>query len=158
MNTRNHIATLTTEIQALEDHSANLQVEAWSLRQQRDELTAALILEEKMLAGTTWEMALGDVTNLAYVEVTKGELDKVRELCRKEWHTTFELEPGVSLRFDDSEVNLSFDEPKQVLPFVKKNEILISGSKIADRLSHLKREVAALEMVCHHFNLPKGTT
>lgn len=158
MNIRDQIASLTTEITALEDHSANLQVEAWSLRQHRDELTAQLILDEKMLEGTTWEMALGDVTNLTHIEVIKGELDKVKELCRKDWHATFELEPGVSLRFDDNEVSLSFEEPKQVLPFLRKNGLIISGSKVADRLSSLKREISALETICHQFNLPKGNT
>ena len=155
-DTRAKIASLSVEVLALEEHATNLQVEAWNLRQQRDELTAQLILEEKMLEGTTWEMPLGDVANLTYIEVNKGELDKVRELCRKDWHATFELEPGVSIRFDDSEVNLTFEEPKQVLPFLRKNGLIISGSKVADRLSHLKREVAALETICHQFNLPKG--
>lgn len=156
MSAREKIASLTTEITALEDHSQNLQVEAWNLRQERDELIAQLILEEKMLANTTWELSLGDVTNLSYKETKAGELDSVKELARKDWHATFELEPGVNLRFDDSEISLSFDDPKQVLLFIRKNDLIIGGTKVSDRLNILKREIAALEEVCHQFNLLKG--
>lgn len=156
MDPRKKIDSLTTEIKALEDHSQNLQVDAWTLRQERDELIADLILDEKMLASTTWELALGDVTNLTYKETVAGELDKVRELTRKEYHSTFELEEGVNLRFDDSEITLVFDEPKQVLPFIRKNGMNILGNKVADRLNHLKREVVALETICHQFSLLKG--
>jgi hypothetical protein len=156
MNPRDKIASLTTEIKTLEDHSANLQVEAWSRRQERDELIADLILGEKMLAGTTWELSLGDITNLVHKEAVEGELNKVRELTRKEYHSSFELEEGVNLRFDDSEINLVFDEPKQVLPFIRRNDINILGNKVADRLNSLKREIVALETLCHQFSLLKG--
>ena len=156
MSIREKIASLSTEIAALEDHAANLQVDAWTLRQERDELTAQLILEEKMLAGTTWELALGDITNLSYSETTPGEMDKLKEVIRKDWHSTFELEEGVELRFDDSDVSLTFKDPKQVISFIRKNELIIGGAKVSDRLNNLKREVAALEIVCHQFNLLKG--
>lgn len=153
---RQQIASLSTEITALEDHSANLQTEAWALRQKRDELIAQMILDEKMLAGTQWEISLGDITNLNYRETNPDELKGVKELCRQDWHSSFELEEGVDLRFDDNEISLVFKDPKQVLAFVRKNELVITGSKVSDRLNHLKREVAALETVCHQFNLLKG--
>lgn len=156
MTTQDRIKEIEEQVKVLEDRAANLQVDAWSLRQERDELIASLILEEKMLAGTCWELTLGDITNLSYSETTPGELDKVKQLVRKDWHSTFELEEGVEIRFDDNEVSLSFKEPRQVLPFIRKNGLIIGGSKVADRLNHLKREVSALEKVCHQFNLLKG--
>jgi hypothetical protein len=156
MTIRERIALLSAQVSDLEDRSANLQVDAWSLRQERDELIAQLILEEKMLAGTTWDLALGDITNLSYNETVKGELDGIKKLIRTDWHSSFELEEGVDLHFDDSEVSLIFKDPKQVLSFIKKNGLIIGGTKVADRLNHLKREVAALEIVCHQFNLLKG--
>jgi hypothetical protein len=156
MSVREKIASLTTEISALEDRAANLQVDAWALRQERDELIAQLILDEKMLAGTTWELALGDITNLSYSETVPGELDTIKSLIRTDWHSSFELEEGIELHFDDSEVSLIFKDPKQVLSFLRKNKLIIGGNKVADRLNHLKREVEALEIVSHQFNLLKG--
>lgn len=156
MTIKERIELLSEQVKDLEERSANLQVDAWSLRQERDELIAQLILEEKMLAGTTWDLALGDITNLSYSETVPGELDKMKALIRTDWHSSFELEEGVELHFDDSEVTLTFKDPKQVLSFIKKNGLAIGGNKVADRLNYLKREVAALEIVTHQFNLLKG--
>lgn len=156
MSLKDDIASISVEIQALEEHSANLQADAWTLRQKRDELIARLILEEKMLAGTTWELALGDVSTLNYKETNPDELSQIKKLIRQDYHCSFEVENGVEIRFDDGEITLSFDEPKQVLPFAKKNELVISGSGVATRLNQLKREAAALELICHQFGLLKG--
>lgn len=156
MSIRERIELLSEQVKDLEDRSANLQVDAWTLRQERDELIAQLILDEKMLAGTTWDLALGDITNLSYKETNPGELEGIKSLIRVDWHSTFELEEGVELHFDDGEISLIFKDPKQVLSFIRKNELIIGGAKVADRLNNLKREVAALEIVAHQFNLLKG--
>jgi hypothetical protein len=157
MNLRDRISQIDALVVDLEDKSAILQGEAWNLRQEKDELIAKLILDEKMLANTNWDLTLGDITNLIHKEVTPGAMDKITELIKAEYlYSTFELEPGVTLHFDEDNVTLSFEDAKLVMPFIRRNGMIIQGSRVTDRLNSLKREIVALETVCHQFNLLKG--
>lgn len=158
MTIKEQIAALYDEIKVLEDEAANLQVKSFELRQRREELIAQMILEEKMLDRTNWELNLNpsDSATLDYAgAITDEVIVSIRELCWAGWHSSFELSDGVSLQFDGNEVYLQFTETKQVMPFVKKSGLTISGSGVSDKLNKLKREVAALEKIAHQFNLPK---
>ncbi len=58
MNYKSQIEELTTKIKDLEDRSANLQVESFDLRQKREELIARMIVEEKLMHDTEWELTI----------------------------------------------------------------------------------------------------
>ncbi len=75
------------------------------------------------------------------------------KLSKDDFHSRFELSDGIMLRFDDDEISISFKENRQLMPFIKKYGLKVSGNKIADKLAKLKRDVAALEVVCHTFNI-----
>ena len=157
MNFKKQIAELTNKIKDLEDKSANLQVESFALRQKREELIATMIVEEKLMADTEWDLTLdGNAgANLSYKETDSVSMEFIKELARTDYHSWFEITDGIQLRFDDNDISISFKETKQVMPFVKKNGLKISGTGITDRLSKLKRDAAALETICHQFNLDK---
>lgn len=156
MNTRERINELTSQVKELDDQSADLQAKAFELRTLREELIAQMILEDGVLSGTDWELLLNGDTS-SYLEYT-GPIDvepmqEVIKLARTDWHCWFELADGIRLEFDDNEVSLTFKEPRQLMPFVKKHSLKITGTGISDKLAKLKREVATLEDVCHQFSL-----
>jgi hypothetical protein len=152
------IAAHSVEIKNLEDEAASLQVTSFSLRQKREELIAQMILEEKLLSDTDWDLSVGGGSGdavLSYKETSPNTLEFIKELARTDYHSWFEIQDGIQLRFDDSDISLSFKESKQLMPFAKRNGLRISGAGIKDRLAKLKRDVVALETICHQFNLDK---
>lgn len=157
MSTRTQIEELTTRIKTLEDQSANLQVEAFELRQKREELIAQMILEEKMLLNTEWDLSLdgNNGASLSYKDTNANSMEFIKELARTDYHSWFEISDGIQIRFDDNDISISFKETKQLMPFAKKNGLKVSGTGITDRLNKLKRDVAALETIVHQFNLDK---
>lgn len=153
---RQRIENLGEEIKKIEEQAAELQADAFKLRTEREELIAEMILEEGFLTNTDWSIRLNGDQN-PYLEYS-GDLnlpniDELLKFARADWHCWFELTDGVRLSFDDNDISLTFQEAKQLMPFVKKNKLKISGTGIADKLAKLKREVSALEDVCHSFNL-----
>jgi hypothetical protein len=157
MSFKKQIAELSTKIAELEEQSANLQVESFSLRQKREELIATMIVEDKLLLKTEWEITLDGSSGaqLSYKESGSDSMDFIKELARTDYHSWFEITDGIQLRFDDNDISITFKETRQVMPFVKKNGIRISGSGITDRLAKLKRDAVALETIVHQFNLDK---
>jgi len=156
MKITKRIDELERQIQNLENRAADLSVEAHTLRTEKDTLIAQAILEEKMLDDTTWEIqanGAGGYSYLEFIGVVEGMMEEVQKLARKDYHSTFELQDGIALRFDDSDITIMFNDPKMILPFAKKNNLKLSGTSITDRLAKLKREVAALESLVHQFNL-----
>lgn len=157
MSFKKQIAELSTKIADLEEQSANLQVESFSLRQKREELIATMIVEDKLLFGTEWDLTLDGSSGaqLSYKESESKSMEFIKELARTDYHSWFEITDGIQLRFDDNDISITFKETRQVMPFVKKNGIKISGSGITDRLAKLKRDAVALETIVHQFNLDK---
>ena len=165
MSTREKIQELDAEIKALYATSASIQEQAWLKTEERDKLVAATILEEKMLTDSTWDLDSGSgakqmvggsgISNKDGITIyyTGTTLDAVMDLARTDYHSTFTLQQGISLRFDDNDISLRFQESKMMLPFVQKHGLIISGTDIRDKLAGLKRQVAALEAVCHAFKL-----
>jgi len=156
MKIQAELDALDTEIEALEDHASSLGAQAYELRSKRDALISQAILEEKLLADSTWEIQSQGGSSSSYLEFTgnwEGSMQKIREMARKDYHSSFSLMDGVDLRFDDNDMTIQFADPKLILPFAKKNNLKLSGANITDRLAKLKREVAALETLVHQFNL-----
>lgn len=155
---KEQISSYSDEIKRLEDTAASLQVESFGLRQKREELIAQMILDERLLADTDWDLSVGGSAGdavLSYKDTSPNTIEFIKELARTDYHSWFEISDGIQLRFDDSDISLSFKESKQLMPFAKRNGLRINGSGIKDRLAKLKRDVIALETICHQFNLDK---
>jgi hypothetical protein len=156
MKNQARLDELVQQIDNLENRAADLNEEAYSLRTEKDNLIAQAIIEDKMLFDTTWDIQSNGVGSTSYLEFIgniEGKIEEVVQIARKDYHQTFNLQPGIAIRFDDNDITLQFEDPKMILPFAKKNNLKLSGASITDRLSKLKREVAALEMLVHQFNL-----
>lgn len=153
--TEKQIAEMTAEIKELEDEAANLGVKAFDLRQKREELIAQMIVDEKLLSDTDWDLSLdgGSGASLSYKDSSPNNMEFIKELARTDYHSWFEISDGIQLRFDDNDISINFKESKQLMPFAKKNGLRINGAGIKDKLAKLKRDVAALETICHSFGL-----
>lgn len=150
------IKELNSEIKTLEDEAIDLQTKAFSLRQEQENLISKMILEDGLLANSDWEIFLDSSNNvsLKYIPAAKpsSSMEFVVSLTRTDYHSWFYLEEGIQLSFDDAEISLTFKENKQAVSFIKRYKLNVSGTGIIDRLTRLKRDVAALEAIYHQFN------
>lgn len=162
MSIHEEIDSLTNRIQEFDDRSSELGHQAWELRRQRELLFARLILEDGLLKDTTWDVELDTgyhPSNTVYLNYTGPITDKstpigkIIDMARNDYHSNFSLMENVNIRFDDNNISLHFKESKALLPFITKYGLVINGTSIRDRLAKLKREVSALELVCHQFKL-----
>ncbi len=157
MSLKPKIEELSSLIKKIEDEAARFHAEGYNLRQQRAGLIARMLVEEKLMEGTEWEMTLdhNSIARLSLKKDDEGKMNYVEDLARDGWHSSFEIESGVTLQFDDNEISIEFQSAKMMIPFAKKNGMKVSGTTLTNKLSQLKRDVAALEIVCHQFNLDK---
>ena len=143
---------LTAEINSLDDKAAELYEQSSKLRESREILISSLIIDHKLLNGTEWEFSLR-ADNSVSLRLTKDSdivsIESLFEIFKSAW---FELLPGIELNIDE-EITLHFTENKQVVKFVKNNGMILNGSTVMSRLDRLKRDVAALENICHQFNI-----
>jgi hypothetical protein len=152
---RQQIEELKESISNIDLKACELQDEAAHLREKRDTIVSEVILEEELLANTNWEIRTFDNdVYLQFVGKLKDErFASVIDVVWNGWHSWFNLEPEVQIRFDDAIVTLNFDDPKLVIPFVKKHKLKVTGQTLVDRMRELKRELSALEAINHQFNL-----
>lgn len=156
MNTREQIEKISKEIDALYEQASETQKLAWEKTQAREILISQCITEERMLQDTDWELDLGggNATYLTYTGVKEGTtIETILNMARHDWHSKFTIQEGISFHFDDSEISMHFVESKMILPFAQKHGMIIDGSGIQDQLARLKRDAAALELICHQLKL-----
>jgi hypothetical protein len=158
MNLKDRIIELTTEIKELEDKADAIHIEANTLREAKEKLIVKMLLESKILEDTSWDVGsyVGGV-RLDYIKSYGSNVfdvfESLSDLAGRGTDVWMEIVDGVSLRFEDGESTLTFKEAKQVMPFIKKNKMKLTGGTITDRLAKMKRDTAALESICHTFNL-----
>ena len=157
MSLKPRIEELSSLIKKIEDEAARFHAEGYDLRQERTGLIARMLVEEKLMEGTEWDLTVdhNSVARLSLKKDDEGKMSYVEELARDGWHSYFEIESGITLQFDDNETAIEFQNSKIMIPFAKKNGMKVSGNTLTNKLSQLKRDVAALEIVCHQFNLDK---
>lgn len=151
------IEGLNTRISSLDDTTAELSMKSYELRVQKDQLLARLILQESLLSATTWKVELNAQSN-PYLQYTGKLLDgstmaRVIEMARSDYHSSFELTDMVTIRFDDSDITLTFTESGAMLPFVQMYGLVIDGISLVTKLIELKESVAALELTCQRLGL-----
>lgn len=143
---KQEIDELTTKTNDLYQDMANKRIE-------REAILCDMILDDNMLANTSWEIKVVDRATFLYYLGDEEAMKPVLDLMNADYHSWIELGPGVELRCDEGDFSMKFDHAKQVVPFAKKNGMNLSGKTITTSLSDLKRQVAALEEIVHLFGL-----
>jgi hypothetical protein len=143
------------KVEELNKQADDLHKIAYDLEKDSSAVIAKLIDEEKILAGTTWELVPGKkTTHLEFTGNFKSpEISKVFELTWNGYHSSFVMADGIDLYYDDYRVSIQFDDLKLVAPFIKKMEIILDMSSIRDNLQKMRRDLSALEMICHQLQL-----
>lgn len=161
INYKEQIEKMSEDISKLDNEASSSNDKAFALRQAREDLIAKMIIEDGLLDNTSWELSVSSANQviantsmyLKFLSSSTDSMQIIEDLARRDYHSWFELEDGIKLQFDDTKISISFQDSKTVMPFVKKNKIILVASGVEKHLSKLKRDVAALEALCHQFKI-----
>ena len=59
----------------------------------------------------------------------------------------------MELKVDNCYITLIFDDPKKIPRFIATFSINVDGAGVLNGLRELRREISALEMMCHQLEL-----
>lgn len=126
------------------------------LESKRIDLIQEEILNNKMLANSSWEVEAyhnGSLCLNYQGEVDDAIMAPIISLSDGDLHYNFLLGDGIEFRLDNSYTTLTFDDPKKLPRFAAANELIINAATITARLHDLRREITAMEMLCHQLGL-----
>lgn len=156
MNKREQFENIRISLEEMETEANELHAKSYELRDKQNELICDIIREEKLLEGTSWILDVSHSQRLSLKfdgNRSNPIMEKLQSMILGGWHSGFMIEPDVELRFDDSDVTLQFKDSKLVPLFAQRNKFIIQATNITDTLHSLKRQISALETICHQFNL-----
>jgi hypothetical protein len=153
MDKRKQIATLAAEQAKLEQEATACYQKIEPITKKRSELSAELILEEKLLKDTRW------ILDYNYVLTVDGSYDdqpglvETAKIVGVDLFGSSVLETGVTIEVTFESMYITFDDPKLIPSFTRRHGLTINTNGIVQRLHTVKRESAALENLCHLLNL-----
>jgi len=155
MTTKDKINNFTNEIISLEKDRDLLSNKIDDLFFKRDELIFQFLIENEVLLDTRWEIK-ADARGGAYLDYIphnniNDPFSLLKEITKN--HSWFDLGKEITFELNEGAICLAFRDVKQVLPFVKKTKLILVGNSIVNSMSKLKREISALESICHNFNI-----
>lgn len=157
MNNRDKLQLIKDNMKSLEDQSSKLSHDLWAKNTNYRQLIGAIILEEKMLEGTHWYLDPGfyqTQLNLSGKIEDGPKIERLEQLfLTSSDYEDIILVTGVTFHLNNESGYLSFDDPKLMPTFVQTHKLIVDGAAISKRLRELKRELSALELVCHQFNI-----
>lgn len=123
-------------------------------RDKRDSLISNIILEEKLLSKTQWDLVMHVHGNSAYLSASDGihGLPELTELARIDYHCRIQID-DVYLSFDDNNVSIDFRNVSSAMEFINKHNVNIVTNKVLERLNLAKQEVKSLEAMLVKFGV-----
>jgi len=111
-------------------------------------LYVKLILEEGVINEIKWSVNIYVSNGRLSSFILKGDVDKaatITEILKPNYHSSFEMEPGVRLIFDDSDMSISFSDLQTGLSFILKYNINIDTKPITGLLSSLQNSIDSIK-------------
>lgn len=160
---RQQLGQVREQLKINDEEQGALRVKEYYLSEHKDRLARQIILEEKILAGTEWELVLSSDGKEIYLDY-HGSFDSapiniIKELCWNGWHSSFELDPNFAHRtetddykpsmydihFDDTRVSIWFDNPKVIASFIQKYQIKLISNDLPKAIASSKIELEILQ-------------
>ena len=162
-NVKKSLDDLTADIRARQTHIDTLQQTAWkeisALQRTQGDLLRAYIREARLLDLCTWNLIVSG-SNVSLSAEEYSNEPKVKELSsyvETDYHCSFGLavEPYrndrecmkdvVTLRFDDGEIRIIFDEPNCVSKFIKEFGLKVDTSRVDEKMENLQDTLCMLQ-------------
>lgn len=153
MDKREELKALISKQIALEDQAADCYQQAEPIIKKRCEVVADILLEEKMLEGSKWVLDSHATLSLDGDPKGQPEIIRIIDTVGINFYGFVDLEPGIQLEISFDNFTFRFDDPKLIPAFVKKTGMVVDSGGLVQRLRSVKREVSALESLCHLLNI-----
>ncbi len=119
-------------------------------------LIEAVVMEEQMLSKGTWTIEsqhYGPGHFTLTCQQTSKDMRELSKIAETNYHCQCKLE-GVTLRFDDYRISLSFSPKSPITPlaFVQKHGMKLDSSNLIEDVSRAKEKLRELEEIVRAFN------
>jgi hypothetical protein len=147
MTPREEYQALLPKIKDIEERAGNLRVEEGLANEKREDLIRVIINDEKLLQLTSWvlDWQQEELVLLAEADVRNPKIAALQKLCWNGWHSSFELEDGIDLYFDDSKISIGFQDSSRAPLFIRSSGLVINRKQLHQRELELKKQLCALE-------------
>ena len=135
MTLKEQLEAAQARSKAIEEHIDSLHKEQYDLDANISEVARDYIKESGLLAKCKWEASNYFSDPSIKISSNFNNLDKeMVDLLKPSYHCKFDLEPGVTLIFDDNKVSLIFDDKDATADFLLRNDINVDVSKVEESI------------------------
>lgn len=148
MSAKEELQGLDVAIAAVQEKSDSLQQESVQLHERRTRAILRYLHEEKLLAGTVWQVrtkTLWQGGNEIVFDLLTKLSDEAEHLLREDWHSSFQLEEGVVIRFDDNDVTLAVEPSANLGAIAQKYGLSIDTTCLQVSIDNIRAFMGALE-------------
>lgn len=153
MNKREELKAFTDQQYALEDQASACYQKAEPIIKKRCEVVADILIEENLLKGSRWVLDSHATLSLDGDPKSQPEIKHIIDTVGINFYGIILLETGIELEITFDNFTFRFDDPKLLPLFVKKTGMIVDSVGLVQRLRSVKREVSALESLCHLLNI-----
>lgn len=146
---------LSGELAILQKQAEENRDKQYEISDKLSALIEAVILEEQMLSKGTWtieSLHYGPGHFSLTCQQTSKDMRELSKIAETNFHCQCKLE-GVTLRFDDYRISLSFSPKSPITPlaFVQKHGMKLDSSNLVEDVSRAKEKLRELEEIVKAF-------
>lgn len=149
---RSQLEKLSKHLDVLKTQSTEIWNEIHDVEKQHADLIVKIILAEGLLVNSEWylntQYSSNTIECINYDSLNmKTVMNLARDTSGGSYHFSITIEEDIELRFDDSDISLTFGSSQKLGEFVKLHNLKIDVLSIKEKLTRLKSEISNLEQV-----------
>lgn len=145
MTAKEDLQALDARIAAMEEQSNALAQQSYQLSMEREAVLKRYVLEAKLLHGTVWAVQLHWQKPDLVLNCHQKLPEEAMSLLRSGWHSSFELEDGATINFDDNDISLRLKPEVNVGQMITKYGLVIRTDEVVNQIILLTAQQEALQ-------------
>lgn len=142
------INEIINKIDLVSEKYKKLGTESMSLTKQKEKEIVKYIIKKNILNENDWEFYNFNLISYMY---NFKNLDKMFELNDCWGHGSIYFSKGICLRQDDSDISITFENKKEILPFITKYKLNVNFTDIDKKKKKLEEEINSLEEILNQY-------
>lgn len=145
MTAKEDLQALDARIAAMEEQSTALSQQSYQLSMEREAVLKRYVLEAKLLNGTVWSVQLHRQKPDLVLDCHQKLPEEAMTLLRSGWHSSFELEEGATINFDDNDITLRLKPEVNVGTMATKYGLVIKVDEVVKQIELLQTQLDAMQ-------------
>ncbi len=158
MTKREELENVIKQLNDITSKHEKLYEESFNLSNKRQDLGFDVLLEEKLLKGTKWEVFYHDYKDSEYFkldyvgEADDEQMNKVSRLLKMHHHDRANINRFITLKLDDSDASIEFKKIEALKQFIIDYEIVVSFDNLKEKIEYYSGVTKELKKFIKKFN------